>query len=128
MQNGTGDNPAGVTQPYGTPEGDIVVFAGSRAPYRPAPLNTLPNGTHVIAAGMVDETREHGSIDAPRATLILMNAAGQATYASADGDTLALYSLFLMDGVEVSVRGICRRPFVDGPPYIQVVDVEPIPA
>jgi hypothetical protein len=128
MQNGNGNHPERSTQPlpYGTPEGDLVVFAGERAHRYASPLNRLKDGTPVIAAGVVNEVREHGSLDAPRATLVLINDFGQATYAAADTSTLTEYGLFLMDGVEVSLHGVCRRPFVDGPPYIQIVRVEPL--
>lgn len=128
MQNGTGNDPHRSTPPapYGTPDGDYSVISGDRGNRRIAQLNRLADGTRVIAAGMVDEVREHGPIDSPRATLILANDTGQATYAAADTDTLTEYSLFLMDGVEVSLHGIARRPFEDGPPYIQIVRVEPL--
>lgn len=128
MQNGTGDHPAGSTHPipYGTPDGDYSVISGDRGHRSIARLDRLANGTRVIAAGMVSEIREHGPIDTPRATFVLTNDIGQATYAAADTDTLTAYSLFLMDGVEVSLHGIARRPFEDGPPYIQVTEVEPL--
>lgn len=126
--NGSGSQPDRSTHPapYGTPDGDYSVIAGPRGDRRAAQLNRLADGVLVIAAGTVTEAREHGPIDAPRATLVLMNDIGQATYAAADTSTLADYSLFLMDDVDVSLHGICRRPFDDGPPYIQIVTVEPL--
>jgi hypothetical protein len=130
MQNGNEPQPSSSTHPaaYGTPTADIVVFAGAEKPYHPAPLNTLPNGTHVIAAGTVTDIREHGTIDAPRATLQLVNDFGQATYAAADTDVLGTYSMCLMDGLEVSLHGIARQPFREDPKttYIQIVRVEPL--
>lgn len=125
MQNGTGNDPNRSTAPYGTPEGDLVVFAGSHPDRYASRLDRLTDGTPVIAAGMVDGTREHGPIDAPRATLILLADDGAATYAAASSEVLAEYSLCLMDGIEITIHGIARRPFEDGPPYIQVIEVEP---
>jgi hypothetical protein len=120
--------PQNGTTPYSTPEADLVVFAGAK----PAPLNTLTDGTPVVAYGMVDEIREHGSVDAPRATFQLVNEFGQATYAAADSDVLADYNMWLMDGTGISVHGIVRRPFqgdadLDDPRtnYVQVLRVEP---
>lgn len=126
MQNGTGNTPDRSTQPYVTPEADLVVFAGTHGNRRAAALNTLTDGTPVIAAGMVDEAREHGDIDNPRVTLILVNDLGQATYAAADADVLDVYSMYLVDGVEVSLHGIARQPFAEDPKttYIQIVKVE----
>lgn len=130
MQNGTGNDPQNSPAPtmYGTPEGDLLVFAGGYGKNVAAVLNTLNDGTHVIAAGTVHEIREHGSIDAPRATLQLINDFGQAAYAAADTDVLAEYSLFLMDGVEVSLHGVARVVFPEDPrtAYIQIVRVEPL--
>ena len=132
MQNGIGPDPQNGPRPtptaYGTPEADLLVFAGGYGKNVAAVLNTLPAGTHVIAAGTVHEIREHGSIDTPRAILQLINDFGQATYAVADADVLAEYSLFLMDGVPVSVRGIVRQPFGEDArtTYVQIVTVEPI--
>lgn len=129
MSNATGPENPGVTQPYGTPDASLVVFAGTKeSGRRAAKLSTLTDGTHVVAAGMVIEVREHGTVDAPRATLILTNDFGQATYAAADTDTLTEYSLFLMDGVEVSLHGVARQPFPEAPEtsYIQIVRVEPL--
>lgn len=133
MQNGNEQNSQSSTHPYGTPSADLLVFAGGYGKNVAAKLSTLTDGTHVIAAGMVTEVREHGSIDSPRATLQLVNDFGQATYAAADADTLAEYSMCLMDGVEVSLHGIARRPFqgdaeLDDPraTYIQIVKVEPL--
>jgi hypothetical protein len=123
--NGTGNDPNRSTTPYGTPEGDLVVFAGSRAPYRPSPLNALTDGTSVIAAGTADSIRMHGTPDEPRATFILTNPAGQATYAAVDTQTYDEVFGYLLDNEQVSLHGICRRPFEDGPPYIQVIEVEP---
>nr|WP_173294477.1 hypothetical protein [Streptomyces sp. FR1] len=137
MSNVNGNEPHNSPRPtstaYGTPEADLLVFAGGYGKNVAAVLNTLTDGTHVIAAGTVHEIREHGSIDAPRATLQLINDFGQAAYAAADGDVLAENSLFLMDGVPVTIHGIARRPFegdaeLDDPRanYIQIVRVEPI--
>ncbi|MBJ6623674.1 hypothetical protein [Streptomyces sp. DHE17-7] len=81
---------------------------------RPAfatPLNKLTDGTPVIVAGMLNEVREHGTIDAPRATLVITNDFGQAAYAVVDTDTLAEYSMCLVDGLEVTLHGFVRRPF-----------------
>jgi len=129
MSNVSGNEPQNGPQSptsYGTPDGDISVFAGDRNHRRAARLNKLSDGTPVIAAGMVDEVREHGDIHTPRATFVLTNEFGQSTYAAADTDTLTEYSLFLMDGVEVTLHGHCRRPFDDAPPYISVYRVEPL--
>lgn len=130
MSNATGPEPQNSPQPtptaYGTPEGDIVVFAGQRAPFRPSPLNQLADGTAVITAGLVDGVRLHGSPDAPRATFILTNPAGQATYASLDTQTYDELFGVIVEDTKVHLRGICRRPFEDGPPYIQVTDAEPL--
>lgn len=130
MQNGTGPEPQNGPQStppaYGTPEGDIVVFAGERAPFRPSPLNQLADGTAVIAAGLVDGIRMHGTPDAPLATFILINPAGQATYASLNTQTFDDVFCVVADSTKVHLRGICRRPFEDGPPYIQVTDAEPL--
>lgn len=127
MQNGIG--PSGQNGPhpqsYGTPDGDYTVIAGARGHRLVRQLTHLTDGTAVIAAGIVTEIREHGPIDAPRATFILANELGQATYAAAGPETLADFSLFLMDGTEVSLHGIARRPFADGPPYVHVTEVEP---
>ena len=113
-------------QSYGTPDGDYTVIAGARGHRLVRQLTRLTDGTTVIAAGIVTETREHGPIDAPRATLILANELGQAVYAVACPETLADFSLFLMDGVEVSLHGIIRRPFEGAPPYIHITEVEPL--
>ncbi|MDX2948868.1 hypothetical protein PV383_43995 [Streptomyces caniscabiei] len=130
MEDRTGNTPNRSTHPtaYGTPEADLLVFAGGYGKSVAAILNTLSDGAHVIAAGTVHEIREHGSIDSPRATLQLINDFGQAAYAAADTDVLAEYSLFLMDGVEVSLHGIARQPFAEDPKttYIQIVRVEPL--
>lgn len=125
--------PQNGTAPYSTPEADLVVFAGTKdTGRRAAPLNTLTDGTPVVAYGMVDEAREHGSVDAPRVTFQLVNDLGQATYAAADSDVLADYNMWLMDGTGISVHGIVRRPFqgdadLDDPRtnYVQVLRVEP---
>lgn len=131
MQNGTGNDPNRSTHPapYGTPSADLMVFAGDHNTGRhAAKLSTLTDGIRVIAAGTVQDIREHGTVDAPRATLQLVNDFGQATYAAADTDTLTEYSLFLMDDVEVSLHGIVRQPFPEAPEtsYIQIVRVEPL--
>lgn len=132
MSNVNGPEPQNGPHPtstdYGTPEADLLVFAGGHGKNVAAVLNTLTDGTHVIAAGTVHEIREHGSIDAPRATLQLINDFGQSAYAAADADVLAEYSLFLMDGVPVSVHGVARQPFAEDPrtTYIQIVRVEPL--
>jgi hypothetical protein len=131
MSNATGPQDRNTPGPtaYGTPDASLVVFAGDKDSGRyAAPLNTLTDGTRVIAAGIVTEAREHGSIESPRATLQLVNDFGQATYAAADTDTLTEYSLWLMDGVEVSLHGIARQPFPEDKrsTYIQIVRVEPL--
>ncbi|WP_411132727.1 hypothetical protein [Streptomyces sp. 030-HV] len=136
MDNGNGNQPQQYPHPtaYGTPDASIVVFAGDKDSGRFAtPLNKLTDGTPVIIAGMLTEVREHGTIDAPRATLVLTNDFGQAAYAAADTDTLAEYSMCLVDGLEVSLFGIARRPFqgdaeLDDPRtnYVQITRVEPL--
>jgi hypothetical protein len=129
MEQRNDKQPQNGTAPYSTPEADLVVFAGTKDTGRKAaPLNTLTDGTPVVGFGMVDEAREHGSVDAPRATFQLINEFGQSAYAAADSDTLALYSLFLMDGCEVSLHGIARQPFPEDPrtTYIQITSVEPL--
>lgn len=110
----------------GTPDDAIVVYASGPDGRYAAPLNTLANGTTVIAAGMVTEIREHGTVDAPRATFVLSNDLGHGAYAAVDADTLATYSMCLMDGVELSVQGHVQKPFNDGPPYVAVLSVEPL--
>lgn len=129
MEDRTGNQkPQSPTPAYSAPQADLVVFAEDNGWRRPAVLNTLADGTHVIAAGMVMDIREHGTVDAPRATFQLVNDFGQATYAAADTDVLALYSMCLMDGVEISVRGHVRKPFAEDPrtAYISVLSVEPL--
>jgi hypothetical protein len=126
MSNATGPDPKSSTTPYGTPEGDIVVFTGSRNHYRPAQLNALPDGTSVIVAGLTDGIRMHGTPDEPRATFVLTNPAGQAAYAAVDTRTYDDVFGYLLENSRVSLAGICRRPFEDGPPYIQVIEVEPV--
>jgi hypothetical protein len=126
MSNATGPEPTNDTTPYSTPEGDIVVFAGERAPFRPSPLNQLADGTAVITAGLVDGIRMHGTPDEPRATFILISPTGQATYAALDTTTYDDVFGVVADSTKVHLRGICRRPFEDGPPYIQVTDAEPL--
>ncbi|MGW8703178.1 hypothetical protein ACWGOK_40795 [Streptomyces eurythermus] len=135
MPNGTGNQPSENPHPttYTTPDASLVVFAGDKGGRHAAPLHTLTDGTRVIAAGMVEKIREHGSLDTPRATLILINDFGQSTYAAADTDVLTEYSLYLMDGLEISLHGLARRPFegdaeLDDPraTYIQIVKVEPL--
>jgi hypothetical protein len=123
--NGPDREPSTHPIPYGTPEGDLVVFAGTRPPYQPAALNALPDGTSIIAAGMVDGIRMHGTPDEPRATFVLNNPVGQATYAAVDTATYDDVFGFLLENHAVSVTGICRRPFEDAPPYIQVLQVQP---
>jgi hypothetical protein len=128
MEQSSQDPRPGVTQPYGTPSADLVVFAGDRAGRRAARLNTLTNGTRVIAAGTVHDIREHGTIDAPRATFQLINEFGQATYAAADTDVLTEFSMCLMDGTEITVHGVARQPFAEDPrtTYISVTSVDPL--
>ncbi|WP_461712361.1 hypothetical protein [Streptomyces sp. DSM 41013] len=134
MAHGTEPSSTNVPQPFRGPKADIVVFAGTKGTGRYAtPLNKLADGTPIVAAGMVTEIREHGTIDAPRATLILTNDFGQSAYAGADTATLTEYNLCLVDGLEVSLHGIARRPFegdeeLDGPydTHIQIVRVEPL--
>jgi hypothetical protein len=132
MNNGIGPEPQNSPQPtstvFVTPEADIVVFAGDASNRVTVPLNRLRDGVSVIAAGTVTDIREHGSVDAPRATLQLINDFGQATYAAADTDVLAEYGLFLMDGVPVSLHGVARQPFAEDPrtTYVQIVRVEPL--
>lgn len=126
MQNGTGPEPRRLTPPYGTPEGDIVVFAGARAPFRPAPLNQLDDETAVITAGLVDAVRMHGTPDEPRITFILINDEGQATYAAIGTEVYEEIFGVVVEGTKVHIRGICRRPFEDAPPYIHVTDAEPL--
>ena len=128
MQNGTGDDPRSSTHPipYGTPEGDLVVYAGSNQRSYASRLDRLTDGTSVIAAGLVDGIRMHGTPDEPRATFILTADDGAATYAAVDTDTYDLVFGYLLEHTAVSIVGITRRPFADAPPYIQVVQVEPL--
>lgn len=128
MQNGTGNDPNRSTHPSadGTPEGGIVVFAGDRTQSRPARLNSLTDGTPVIAAGVTAGIRMHGTPDEPRATFILIAADGAATYAAVDTETYDHIFGYLLEQAAVSLHGIARRPFEDGPPYIQVTEVEPL--
>lgn len=136
MEDRTGNDPQSSTHPiaYGTPDASIVAFAGNKGRGRYAtPLNKLTDGTPVIIAGMVDQVREHGTVDSPRATLVLVNDFGQAAYAAADSETLTEYSLCLVDGLEVTLHGVVRRPFqgdaeLDDPRanYVQIVRVEPL--
>lgn len=126
MQNGNEPTSQSSTHPYGTPEGDIVVFAGERAPFRPSALNKLTDGTAVITAGLVEGVRMHGTSDEPRATFILISPTGQATYAALDTKTYDDVFGVVVENAKVHLRGICRRPFEDGPPYIQVTDAEPL--
>lgn len=126
MQNGNEPNSQSSTHPYATPEGDIVVFAGERAPFRPSALNLLADGTAVIAAGLVDGVRMHGTPDEPRATFILIAPTGQATYAALDTKTYDDVFGVVIENTKVHLRGICRRPFEDAPPYIQVTDADPL--
>lgn len=125
MAHGTEPSRPNVPQSYGTPESDLVVFAGDYSHRKPAALNTLTDGVSIIAAGMVDEMIEHGDKD-PSATFHLINEFGQATYAYVSSDVLATFSLYLVDGMEVSLHGIARRPYPDLPPHIHVVQVEPL--
>ncbi|MEU3521816.1 hypothetical protein ABZ770_42425, partial [Streptomyces sp. NPDC006654] len=92
---------------------------------QPAALNALPDGTSIIAAGMVDGIRMHGTPDNPCATFVLNNLAGQATYAAVDTVTYDDVFGFLLENHAVAVTGISRRPFKDAPPYIQVLQVQP---
>jgi hypothetical protein len=128
MQNPSGTPKPNVPQPYGTPDAGLVVFAGDQAGRRAAALNTLTEGTPVIAAGMVQEIREHGDVDSPRATFQLVNEFGQAAYAAASTDVLTEYSMCLMGGLEVTVHGVARQPFAEDPrtTYISVTSVEPL--
>lgn len=136
MSNGTGNDPNRSTHPtaYGTPDASIVAFAGDKGAGRyAAPLNKLTDGTPVIVAGMLDQVREHGTVDSPRATLVLVNDFGQATYAAANTETLTEYSMCLVDGLEVTLHGIVRRLFQDDAElddpranYVQISRVEPL--
>lgn len=128
MAHGTEPSRPNLPQPYGTPDASLVVFAGDRAARRAAALNTLTDGTPVIAAGMVHDIREHGDIDTPRATFQLLNEFGQSTYATASTDVLVEYSSALMDGTEISVHGVARVVFPEDPrtAYISVTSVEPL--
>jgi len=118
---------------YGTPDASIVAFAGDKGAGRYAtPLNKLTDGTPVIVAGVLDQIREHGTVDSPRATLVVVNEFGQSAYAAADTETLTEYSMCLVDGLEVTLHGIVRRPFqgdaeLDDPRanYVQISRVEP---
>jgi hypothetical protein len=84
MQNGTGPEQPNIPQPRpsGTPEGDLLVFAGDYSHRVPKPLHTVQDGVSVIAAGMIDEIDEHGTTE-PSATFHLVNDFGQAVYAYA---------------------------------------------
>jgi hypothetical protein len=132
VQNGTGDEPQSNShptvhsaRPFGTPEGDIVVYAGNRNHRYASRLDKLADGVSVIGAGLVDALRVHGTPDAPRATFVLIARDGAATYAALSTETYEEFFGYLVDGGQVSLHGINRRPFEDGPPYIQVTDVEP---
>lgn len=125
MSNATGPENPGVTQPFGTPESDLVVFAGDFSHRKPAALSTLADGISVIAAGMVMDIDEHGTTYTS-ATFHLVNDFGQATYAYVSPEVLATFSLYLVDGMEVSLHGVARRPYPGTPPYIHVIQVEPL--
>jgi hypothetical protein len=68
----------------------------------------------------------HGTPEEPRATFILIAPTGQATYAALDTKTYDDVFGVVAESTKVHLRGICRRPFEDGPPYIQVTDAEPL--
>jgi len=128
MEHGIGSSDHNNPSPVflGTPDDAIVGYVGGPENRYAAPLNTLADGTPVIMSGMVTEIREHGDVDSPRATFILSNDLGHGAYVAVDTDTLATYSMCLMDGVELSIHGHVRKPFDDGPPYISVLRVEPL--
>lgn len=127
MDNSSHNPEQSSTHPaFRTPMGDIVVFAGERAPFRPSPLDQLADGTAVIAAGLATGVRVHGTPDTPALTFILTNPQGQETYAAIDINTYDEVFGVVVEKTKVHVRGICRRPFEDGPPYIQVTDAEPL--
>jgi hypothetical protein len=126
MENSSRPERTNLPQPYRGPKADIVVFAGERAPFRPSPLNELPDGTAVIAAGLATGVHVHGTPDAPSLTFILTNPQGQQTYAAIDVATYDEVFGVVVEKTKVHIRGICRRPFEDGPPYIQVTDAEPL--
>ncbi|WP_086560114.1 hypothetical protein [Streptomyces africanus] len=129
MQNGTGPEPQNDPQSpattYGTPSSDLVVFAGDFSHRVPKPFSTVDDGISVIAAGMVDDITEHGTTD-PSATFHLVNEFGQATYAYASPQVLAEFGLYLVNGMEVSLHGISRRPYPGTPPYVHILQVEPL--
>jgi hypothetical protein len=136
MEHGNGSQQPNAPRPttYGTPDASIVAFAGDKGAGRYAtPINKLTDGTHVVVAGMVDQVREHGTVDSPRATLVLVNDFGQAVYAAADSETLTEYSMCLVDGLEVTLHGTVRRLFQDDAElddpranYVQISRVEPL--
>jgi hypothetical protein len=128
MQNGNGNPPANNTRPYGTPDADIVVFAGDRTHRRAARLNRVPDGTSVIAAGMVEDVRMYGTPDEPRAVFTLIASDGGATYAAVGTATYDEIFGYLVAGDEVSLVGLAVRSFEDDPrtTYIRVTQVEPL--
>lgn len=125
MQNGTGPEQPNAPRPFGTPEGDLVVFAGDYSHRVPKPLHTVDDGVSVIAAGVVMDIDEHGSTYTS-ATFHLVNDFGQAIYAYVSPTVLATFSLYLVNGMEVSLHGIARRPYPGMPPHIHVLQVEPL--
>ncbi|MER7309952.1 hypothetical protein [Streptomyces griseoluteus] len=122
MAHGTEPSSPNVPQP----DGDLVVFAGGYSHRTPAPLSRVPDGTDIIAAGMVMEIREHGTADTPSATFHLQNDFGQATYAYTSAEVLATFGFYLVNGMELSLHGIARRPYPGAMPYIHVLQVEPL--
>ncbi|MDX3047540.1 hypothetical protein PV378_13660 [Streptomyces scabiei] len=126
--NGTGPENPGVTQPYGTPDASLVVFAGDRTHRYAARLNRVPDGTSVIAAGTVEDVRMYGTPDEPRAVFTLIASDGGATYAAVGTATYDEIFGYLVAGDEVSLVGLAVRSFEDDPrtTYIRVTQVEPL--
>lgn len=130
MQHGNEPEPNSSThpRPYGTPDADLMVFAGDRTHRRATRLNRVPDGTSVIAAGTVDNVRMYGTADEPRAVFTLIASDGGATYAAVGAETYAEIFGYLVAGDEVSLSGLAVCAFPDDPrtTYLRVLQVEPI--
>lgn len=124
MAHGTEPTPSPVPQPSGAPASDLVVFAGDNGWRVAVPLNRVVDGVDVIAVGTVDNISEHGSIDAPTATFHLVSGDGPAAYAYVSAETLTAFSLYLLNGLDVSVHGIAMRACDGAAAYIHVTRVE----
>lgn len=125
MTHGTEPSPSSIPQPFSKLPGGLVVFAGDYSHRVPTPIDSVPDGVGVIAAGMVEEISDHGANNTS-ATFRLVNDFGQAVYAYVSPETLATFSLYLVDGMELSLHGIAIRPYPGAAPYIHVLTVEPL--